>query len=634
MAENGRSVNCQRFAPSSAKLLQRWFSSHSHHPYPTEDEKAMLQGQTGLSTRQISTWFANTRRRSPSKVARSLLATSALGSISVPDVSSTARVSDMNPLDRWRNSPPDQDGPSLNAIVQAANTGNLQHSPSYDGIGDPQLLALHARSEASNDSWNSSSGDSSSSANSFASFGRNSPHRRPRRRRNFAKPQSAGPQKVAKNRIFQCTFCTDTFKSKYDWTRHESTLHLVLEKWTCAPFGPKYHKPGEEVERCVFCDEMDPTDIHLSSHEYEVCQSKPIFARTFYRKDHLQQHLRIIHKVNEFQSSILNWKIKITQTNCRCGFCGEQFRSWLERNEHIADHFREGALMKDWKGCRGLDPAVALHVQNAMPPYLIATESNEFEPFSASRATSKEPYSNPSNQNAPTIFENLTARLTEYVRSALQAGTLITDDTVRKQARLIMFGDDDAWNQTPADNSEWLRLFKNGLGLGINRSSICTNRTSELAPLIANHGQNSLQHTTTEFPNSSLLPSEPAPLYQDFLQQGCKPSQIGINANEFQLLPLAWQTPECLAEFRRMQEDSLPTTEALSPSCATASACSQGIVPAIRSEQQFVANFSDEDLNSFIGVGSPQMTGNDYNTYPSVDDLVFPFDFNFDESVT
>lgn len=30
-------------------------------------------------------------------------------------------------------------------------------------------------------------------------------------------------------RLFQCTFCTDRFKSKYDWSRHEKSLHLSLE---------------------------------------------------------------------------------------------------------------------------------------------------------------------------------------------------------------------------------------------------------------------------------------------------------------------------------------------------------------------------------------------------------------------
>ena len=49
------------------------------------------------------------------------------------------------------------------------------------------------------------------------------------------------------------------------------------------------------------------------------------------------------------------------------------------------------------------------------------------------------------------------------MRSAIAEGITVTDETVRREARLYVFGDDDAWNQTPADNKEWLRLFKLGL---------------------------------------------------------------------------------------------------------------------------------------------------------------------------
>ncbi|KAI9893468.1 MAG: hypothetical protein M1814_006765 [Vezdaea aestivalis] len=46
-------------------LLRKWFLDHSHHPYPSEDEKQMLMQQTGLSMAQISNWFINARRRQP-----------------------------------------------------------------------------------------------------------------------------------------------------------------------------------------------------------------------------------------------------------------------------------------------------------------------------------------------------------------------------------------------------------------------------------------------------------------------------------------------------------------------------------------------------------------------------------------
>ena len=89
-------------------------------------------------------------------------------------------------------------------------------------------------------------------------------------------------------RIFQCTFCTDTFKSKYDWTRHEKSLHLSLEKWICAPLGDVITDPSTGQRKCVFCDELSPTEEHLQTHNYRACEEKGLEARTFYRKVSIQ----------------------------------------------------------------------------------------------------------------------------------------------------------------------------------------------------------------------------------------------------------------------------------------------------------------------------------------------------------
>jgi hypothetical protein len=64
------------------------------------------------------------------------------------------------------------------------------------------------------------------------------------------------------------------------------------------------------------------------------------------------------------------------------------FDKWQDRVDHLAKEFRSGADMKTWKGCRGLDAHVAIHVTNAMPPYLIANESKSPFPFSATNSSS------------------------------------------------------------------------------------------------------------------------------------------------------------------------------------------------------------------------------------------------------
>lgn len=44
-------------------ILKNWFFEHQTHPYPTEEEKAMLCEKTGLSQKRINYWFINARRR-------------------------------------------------------------------------------------------------------------------------------------------------------------------------------------------------------------------------------------------------------------------------------------------------------------------------------------------------------------------------------------------------------------------------------------------------------------------------------------------------------------------------------------------------------------------------------------------
>ncbi|RVX68937.1 hypothetical protein B0A52_08004 [Exophiala mesophila] len=100
------------------KVLQRWFAAHLSHPYPTEQDKEMLREQTNLSARQISNWFANARRRHPAGSIDKHVMSSA-GSMSVPNLASTAKWRNMNPMDRWRNSPPDQEPAPLDAIAVA-----------------------------------------------------------------------------------------------------------------------------------------------------------------------------------------------------------------------------------------------------------------------------------------------------------------------------------------------------------------------------------------------------------------------------------------------------------------------------------------------------------------------------------
>lgn len=58
-------VSDKRLPPHVVKILKRWLMSPEHYenPYPTEDEKAELLAATGITPKQLTTWFTNARKR-------------------------------------------------------------------------------------------------------------------------------------------------------------------------------------------------------------------------------------------------------------------------------------------------------------------------------------------------------------------------------------------------------------------------------------------------------------------------------------------------------------------------------------------------------------------------------------------
>ena len=44
-------------------VLVKWIEEHQSNPYPTKAEKQYLAYYSGMNLAQLSTWFANTRRR-------------------------------------------------------------------------------------------------------------------------------------------------------------------------------------------------------------------------------------------------------------------------------------------------------------------------------------------------------------------------------------------------------------------------------------------------------------------------------------------------------------------------------------------------------------------------------------------
>lgn len=140
----------------------------------------------------------------------------------------------------------------------------------------------------------------------------------------------------------------------------------------CAPNGPRTQ---DETPACIFCGEANPDDAHVESHNFAVCADRTFQDRTFNRKDHLTQHLRLVHNIRPEQLglSLGLWKLPPPEVQSSCGFCGLKMDSWAFRVDHLADHFKMGNTMADWKGDWGFEPLILFRVENAIPPCMTLT---------------------------------------------------------------------------------------------------------------------------------------------------------------------------------------------------------------------------------------------------------------------
>lgn len=456
--------------------------------------QAMAQYERSLQQRQHTL----PRRRSKYVLRR---AGSRSSPVNIPSGSLSPRPFETQPLamQRWQNSPPEDEAASLSAICNALDNRPLGLSPhpsrpsSRDAFrryrGPSSTASLESvASESSLRSWNS--GHSTASQANRRSQG-------PKQR---AKGKSNGKNMNAADRIFKCTFCCDTFKHKYDWSRHEKSLHLNMEEWMCTPHGGAVVLPLTGRVHCAYCSALDPTPEHLQEHFHSACVEDRSTPRVFRRKDHLVQHLRLVHGL-ETLPLIDDWKVESIPVASRCGFCDMTLCSWDERTDHLAAHYRAGKTMADWQGDHGFEPAVSARVTKAFPPWLIASQSQTLVPFSATdpaaldhtnqllarielEATketgpctpdydpnvlvpesSTRPLPTQQQINTATFADILSSHLSRFARQQMLLGILPTDEMFQRESRRLLYYDgDDKWNQTVADDPIWLREFKHNTG--------------------------------------------------------------------------------------------------------------------------------------------------------------------------
>ncbi|KAI3581874.1 hypothetical protein IWW34DRAFT_729659 [Fusarium oxysporum f. sp. albedinis] len=439
-----------RFTQDTVKILRKWFLTHGHHPFPDENEKKILQQQTNLSKSQIMNWFANARRRD--KISRSRddlpCPTKAMDMPRRPDTPAPRRATDsMNPLERWVESPPENEPASAVDIARA-----IASSPPASSSDSSQTWGFSRSTDGSSGSRGSRSSADSHGSRSIEGLYDPLVNIRSRRRRRKRATKQGNRRTVLMNHAkkFPCTFCTQSFARKYDWQRHENSVHLPLERWICCPEGPLMNNPtNHDILCCVFCGLADPDDSHIESHHYTACQKRTVPERSFNRKDHLRQHLRMFHQNASFiEWSMMSWRIKVPAIRSRCGFCGHQMADWEARVDHISDHFKMGKSMADWQGDWGFDPEIAEIIENGMPPYLIEFERSTPLPFEGEKTLAATPCS---------AYELLKLELSYFMQRFYEGKSCIpsTKDMQLEGCRIILAS--ETMSQSSHLPVSWLR---------------------------------------------------------------------------------------------------------------------------------------------------------------------------------
>ncbi|CAO2652795.1 Nn.00g022060.m01.CDS01 [Neocucurbitaria sp. VM-36] len=442
----------------------------------------------------------------PRRRSKYLLRRSEGGKVTNPIMISrgSPRLGESLAMQRWQNSPPEEEAASLSAIYNALESRSSSKTVDTDHTQHTDAFYKH-RGHSSTTSIDSGASESSLRSGNSSQSATSKSNRRSQTPRIRSRAKGKAKNMDAADRIFKCTFCCDTFKHKYDWSRHEKSLHLNMEEWICAPHGASAVLPLTGRVHCAYCSALDPTPEHLQQHNHSACSDGSSTPRVFRRKDHLVQHLRLVHGLDTLPL-IDDWKVESTiPVVSRCGFCNITLNSWNERTDHLGAHFRNGKTMADWHGEHDFDPVVTARLTHVYPPYLIASQSLTLVPFSATDPTAidhtKQLLSRigslavtPSSPNLPAstdcqvqtslpsdaeplptqqelhtvVFADmLTRHLSHFARQQMLAGIIPTDEMFQRESRRLLYQDgEDEWNQTVADSPEWLQEFRQRTGFG------------------------------------------------------------------------------------------------------------------------------------------------------------------------
>jgi hypothetical protein len=304
--------------------LRTWLRANRDHPYPNLETKRELAQECGLTEKQVTTWFTNTR-------ARKLIL----------------------PNDRSHTSSEDE-GPYESDFSSTANLSIRTTSPvlTYDTSNYPVSTPISGSAAYSH----------TPSTVQTSRRGKKKDYRRtntlsPMEESPVPRTPIASSPNLASHEqeTWQCTFCYQHLVPK-SWRRHEETQHRPKYQWTCLATGPRLTVSSRvgTSSMCAFCNIKDPSNDHLlHSHRIMECSKKSEADRTFGRPDHLRQHIKNFHKASMLDYVRDMWRKDRPRKNVNerwsCGFCKAELNTWDMRETHIANHFKDGLTLAAWK---------------------------------------------------------------------------------------------------------------------------------------------------------------------------------------------------------------------------------------------------------------------------------------------
>ncbi|KAF2825034.1 hypothetical protein CC86DRAFT_326462 [Ophiobolus disseminans] len=312
-----------KLPPRALQQLRAWLKENRDHPYPSADTKRVLAQDCGITEKQVTTWFTNTRAR---KLAHDR---------SHP--SSDDEGAYESDYSSFANTPVYTTSPATGYDVASNN----QFTPSASGFvsHEPSQLSLHTSRRGKKKDYRR--------VNTISPVEESPVPRTPA----TSSPNTDGHGQET----WQCTFCYQQLVPK-SWRRHEETQHRPKHQWTCLATGPRLTVSSRTgtTSFCAFCQLKNPSEDHFHrAHRISECMKKSEADRTFGRPDHLRQHIKNFHKTSLLDMVRDRWRRdgpgKNVNEGWTCGFCKADLKTWDIREMHIANHFKDGLTMATWR---------------------------------------------------------------------------------------------------------------------------------------------------------------------------------------------------------------------------------------------------------------------------------------------